>query len=531
MTDTAPSTLREPGPPPPRPPRDEAPFFSWLRALRVVREPGWLGGVCAGVATRIGIDPVIVRGVFVVTALIGFPALIVYALGWALLPDADGRIHVQEWGRGRFDPALIAIATMVLLGCLPVMQWLWSSVFWPYTGIPAGWGPEPSAMYAVWNGIAIALLVAAVVALAVWFIVWAVRYPAGTRRGRVGAEASGLTASPAPGDDAATALGEGSATEGAGEARPTDVAPVEPPPPDAAAPEDALAQWRATHERWRTEHEAWRRSQAAADVAAREQERLERAAASRAFAAEVAERRRVRRATNPRAHAMFVLAVLGAALVGGALCALALDEPALAVSAGLLVAGLVASAGMIVAGLARRRSGFLALCAATLVLSGAVSGLAGATGPVAWGGLMIAQVGSSDQRYLQPFGTTEIHVFDVTADSSGRVNEDAGRVVAGEIALRKGSGDTTIWVQPGTMLQLDATLHDGPVDVVRHDDRTGDWLSTETLVPTEGRSSGAHYAQRLTGSEGPDFVGTVVPLHLEQNSGTVTVIVQMTGEE
>ncbi|MET0296819.1 MAG: PspC domain-containing protein, partial [Microbacterium sp.] len=133
MTDSqAPAApLADPGPPPPPPsslPGGWDRFFAWVRGIGLSRTDGWIGGVCAGIAARIGIDPIIVRGVFVVAALFGLPMFLVYAVGWALLPDLEGRIHLQELTRRRFDPAMVGIGLMLLVGFFPVVPWFFAGV-------------------------------------------------------------------------------------------------------------------------------------------------------------------------------------------------------------------------------------------------------------------------------------------------------------------------------------------------------------------------------------------------------------------
>ena len=107
-------------------------FFTSIRRIGVWRtDDRWIGGVAAGVAHRMGIDPVIVRGLFVVTALFGGVGLLLYGAAWALLPEAsDGRIHLEEAVRGRFDIAIIGAAVFFLTG-------LSNPVFW-WDG-PVGW--------------------------------------------------------------------------------------------------------------------------------------------------------------------------------------------------------------------------------------------------------------------------------------------------------------------------------------------------------------------------------------------------------
>src|SRR6185437_4808787 len=82
-------------------------FFGWLRSLGITRRGGWVGGVCSGVAARLGIDPIIVRGIAVVVAVLGGPAFLLYAAAWLLLPDARGDIHLERLIKGHFDPPII----------------------------------------------------------------------------------------------------------------------------------------------------------------------------------------------------------------------------------------------------------------------------------------------------------------------------------------------------------------------------------------------------------------------------------------
>ncbi len=93
---------------------------------RLVRFPheGPLGGVCAGVADYLDIDPTIVRIAAVVLAITG-PGIPAYVLAWIFVPAADGHI-IAPWPqhprhhRDRTSEILgigaIAIALIVLWG-------------------------------------------------------------------------------------------------------------------------------------------------------------------------------------------------------------------------------------------------------------------------------------------------------------------------------------------------------------------------------------------------------------------------------
>lgn len=70
--------------------------FDGLRTLDINREPGWVGGVCQGVATRVGVDPLIVRAGAILLGLVAGLGVLLYLLAWVLLPDQNGRIHAEE---------------------------------------------------------------------------------------------------------------------------------------------------------------------------------------------------------------------------------------------------------------------------------------------------------------------------------------------------------------------------------------------------------------------------------------------------
>jgi phage shock protein PspC (stress-responsive transcriptional regulator) len=105
-------------------------FYDWLRGLGVPRRAGWLGGVCAGIGARLGIDPIIVRGIVVVVAVLGAPFLLLYAIAWLLLPDVEGEIHFERLTRGIVDPAIVGIAVMGVIGVIPLVQGGWLGWRW-----------------------------------------------------------------------------------------------------------------------------------------------------------------------------------------------------------------------------------------------------------------------------------------------------------------------------------------------------------------------------------------------------------------
>ncbi|HZK04429.1 MAG TPA: PspC domain-containing protein [Actinomycetaceae bacterium] len=77
----------------------------------------WIGGIAAGLAHRLGVDPALIRSVFILLALIGPLVIGLYGLGWLFFPDSvTGRSLVRELVRGRPNGALVGGATMVALG-------------------------------------------------------------------------------------------------------------------------------------------------------------------------------------------------------------------------------------------------------------------------------------------------------------------------------------------------------------------------------------------------------------------------------
>jgi phage shock protein PspC (stress-responsive transcriptional regulator) len=92
-------------------------FFTWIRSHGIQRSrERWIGGVAAGIAQRMGIDPLIVRGIFIVLTLFAGIGVLLYGLAWAFLPEPDGRIHVQEAGAGRWSSGMTGALITTVMG-------------------------------------------------------------------------------------------------------------------------------------------------------------------------------------------------------------------------------------------------------------------------------------------------------------------------------------------------------------------------------------------------------------------------------
>jgi phage shock protein PspC (stress-responsive transcriptional regulator) len=130
-------------------------FFDRIRHSGMVRPAGgrWFAGVAAALARRSGVDPLLIRGLFVVLAIFGIGFLL-YGLAWALLPEADGRIHAQQAIRGDIRAGFVGAAILVLIDLLPGSS---------------GFSVSDVRILGPWPGVPLALLVVA--GVVVWFAV------------------------------------------------------------------------------------------------------------------------------------------------------------------------------------------------------------------------------------------------------------------------------------------------------------------------------------------------------------------------
>ncbi|GAA1825596.1 PspC domain-containing protein [Agromyces salentinus] len=443
-------------------------FYAWLRRLGLPRRAGWLGGVCAGIGARLGIDPIIVRGIVVVVAVLGAPFVLLYAIAWLLLPDADGEIHLERLTRGIVDPAVVGIAVMGVLGFIPFVQggwlgWQWWGDDWPYIADPLFGFDLMVPLRIIWT----LLLVGGIVALVIWLARRASQNPpAGgggartasaadaTRSGSASAPAGATGSSPDADAAGGPLVNDTAATTAAAGA----AGATEPPVPAMGADADAIAEWREQHEAWRVAHGEWKAGQDEAMRAAKAQAAAENRAKAQALAAEADAARATRRAARPRASAAYVFTLLGLGLVAGAIAALwALgdaDVADFAVPVALAAATLVLALGMVVAALRRRRSGALAFFTLVSTLALLV-GLGGAS--FGQQGRLIGPSTSIELtrslEYVQPLGDAYVTAY---ATGSSRTPT---------VQLNQGFGDTWITVLPGSRLLLDASEADR-IDIV-----------------------------------------------------------------
>ncbi|MFC0682819.1 PspC domain-containing protein [Lysobacter korlensis] len=458
-------------------------FFDWLRGLGLVRTRGWIGGVAAGIGARLGIDPLLVRGILVVIAVLGGPVVLLYAAAWLLLPDEHDVIHAEELGRGRFSPAIAGIGTLVLLSLLPLNQGFWNlgALYWgaPQVDFPFG--------RLFWT----AVLIAAVVL----FVIWVARRSSDT------ATPPGAPTTATTGDAQAATPTAASAADRTWAA--TAPAAFAPQPPPAAASADELAAWRAQQDEWQRQRAAWaaeqkRTDREVAQAAAREKARRNAEAAI--------ERARIRKLTRPRTSAAFVGIAVGAAIVAGALAALLAGTGTGGdATVGFAVALLVLGAAIVLAGALRRRSAFLSFLGFVALVALLVSLVAPGGRQLLFPGYYGVDTTRSGS-YAMPAGELSLYVWD-----------DGDDTVA-EVDLWQAAGQVDIAITDGQTVRVDFET-DRRSDVVHtvQDLTTGAESDRETIATTR---DGRRIEGALTaGAPGvPDVVVTIW-----QGAGSITV--------
>ena len=387
------------------PPTTSERFFAWMRSLGIQREKGWIGGVAAGIAVRIGIDPLIVRGILVVIALLGAPALLVYAAAWLLLPDTDDSIHLERAIKGHFDASHAAIGVVILLGLLPTAPGLWfGASVWP-----------DALGRIIWTAV--------LIGLAVWFVVWI-------------AQRDSL---PKPG-------------------------PAAPPAPPSTAPASEFAEWRTQQAAWREENAAFRRNEADARAAAW---RLKTADAHARHRAEQAQRQAEYRASSP--NALWSLLVIGLALVAGGLVTLAVGGGALnptAVVSGLAAVVAVLGLGVIVNGVRGKRGGGPSGLASILITPLVIVLLLPLVSNVTFNGARSITpsdlAGSRPDVYFVANGDVSVDLTDFyDSTDEGTLDDD--------VYVFVGSGDVEVRLPDGERVSTSTSLGNGDTYYVNED--------------------------------------------------------------
>lgn len=423
-------------------------FFDWMRGLGVTRTDGWIGGVCAGIAYRIGIDPLIVRGIVVVAAVVGAPAILLYAIAWALLPDRDGRIHLQRLFEGEFEAPIVPIGVLILLSLLP-----WTNGIW-WFGAPVGHDP---GWFGVVGRIFWTLVVLGAAAALIIIAVRNADKQSGARAtmppSAAGPEPSAEPTPPSPAGARPSATAVSAPTPPA-PAVATGPEPPAPPAPGAAASEQEVADWRERQAQWRAEHDQWKRRLAEDMRAVKAQRSAELRAQASAANAQAEARRAAYRAANPRLGAAIGWLAVGLALLAGALTGAfwgALTGlPGFALTASLAAATLVFGVTVLIAGIARRRSGFLIFLGILLAALTALAALL----PTSPGVRLDARVSAGSHHWVTPTGNADyVQGWGDTTIDLSRVVTASGTPV---VNLAKGPGATNVVVPSDATVRVEA---------------------------------------------------------------------------
>lgn len=439
-------------------------FFAWVRGLGIVRgEDRWFAGVASGIATRANIDPLIVRGMFVVLAVLGGPGLLLYLAAWLLLPDRSGRIHFEDVVRGQATTGIVvALVVLCILPFIPLMfGWVpgfFSLPFWD------AWGFMPD-----WLVLTLGILWWAVVVpgLIIWFVVWV----------------------------AGGGLSRGAARNTAGQS----------PAAPSATPSSSTTNENDWGERFSQKADAWGENveTKTTEWAQKIEEK------SRNWSDWAEEHHRTHRLGA--VHMLITLAV--ALLAAGAAAAWALSVPfdrGGVITAGLIAAVAVLGVSVIVAGVRGRMTGWIGFLAFLGVLA-----------------LIIAPVSTvmPDRTAVVPFGNTTISADDSAAEGlvvfAGNATVDLssleGRSDGKDIEVWTGFGNVTVLLPDNHPTRVSVDMLAGNV----RDQRPGDELRQGGLlmsrvfdsgVTSENADQATEVRVRLLGGniylEGGDVAGT-----------------------
>ena len=110
--------------------------------LRRDRSARWLGGVCAGIARRYGVDAALVRLAFVVATAAGGVGIVLYALGWLVIPAGDSPAAGRRLPTGRSAVEVALGVGLLLLSVLLTFRglgiWFSDAIVWPLVLVASG---------------------------------------------------------------------------------------------------------------------------------------------------------------------------------------------------------------------------------------------------------------------------------------------------------------------------------------------------------------------------------------------------------
>jgi len=87
-----------------------------VASLRRPLDRALLGGVCAGLAERMGVEVLVVRVLAVMAATVGGLGVAAYALAWALIPASPGSVRSRRPGAWRQAPLIVLTVAALFAG-------------------------------------------------------------------------------------------------------------------------------------------------------------------------------------------------------------------------------------------------------------------------------------------------------------------------------------------------------------------------------------------------------------------------------
>ncbi len=123
-----------------------SPHASQPPPLRRDRDGAVLGGVCAGLGRRLGIDPIVLRVVFIAATAAGGIGVLLYALAWILVPAEGesrvGGLRVPRVPGGRDSWSVAGGMGLLVLALLLLFRqwglWVGDALVWPVVLAAAG---------------------------------------------------------------------------------------------------------------------------------------------------------------------------------------------------------------------------------------------------------------------------------------------------------------------------------------------------------------------------------------------------------
>ncbi|MGB3413941.1 MAG: PspC domain-containing protein [Microbacteriaceae bacterium] len=464
-------------------------FFDWIRSLGIVRQPGWIGGVSAGLAYKFGIDVALMRGILVVLALLGTPALLAYAIAWALLPDTTGKIHLEELLRGNPELPLLGVGLTLLLGLSAFGRGIWPGFF----------GFNFSFFGGFWSTIASLTVIAGVI-VGVYFL--------SRSLGQGGRPPSNYSGPAAAASGNPWVVGE-TVTPGT-----TTTAPQQSPPQHPVnANADQMAEWRIQQEAWRNEHNAWKEAQSRDREAWNQARRAEAQERRRATMEHHRRMKEAYRLRNPRLPAALIFIILGMALIIGALVSFTIPGPERIVL-GIAVSAAVLALGMVIAALCGRKTaslGFFSFLAILTVVFGSVfSGLI-------VGGVPEQVMRTADIRptpYEIPIGQIYVNMSHLSDNPPDPQNN--------RLTIKQNLGQLHLYLPTNTSVEIriKQTIGSTKVNAVHSIEGARDWLERDGQTLREGTvSSGFALGEKryhIGDPQNPEFY-----IVIEQSIGNI----------